>query len=219
MTELNCNLGRKCWKSLLPMHFSTPHPCAMLTSHLSCDISLHFTIFDPWMGVPEPFILFKFYVFKNFPTICPRLWIGKATSCSKISQKVLQKTRSADQSYLYLGENKAKMWSYVTNNKVWKIEPIQNLNFKTAHAWRSQWRRRSQQFVKNSLSFGNWVLQWLRTTFRDLAMCSVGPLTTKIISWIPCPVQYLTVTGSPPPPPPTLYWDTHKSRGIQTCTQ
>ena len=73
------------------------------------------------MGVPEPvFVGFwsNFHVFKHFPTICPRLWIGKATSSSKISQKLLQKKRSADQSYLYLAKNKAKMWSYVTNNKV-----------------------------------------------------------------------------------------------------
>ena len=54
------------------------------------------------MGVPEPVFVgvwSKFYVFKHFPTIFPRLWIGKGTSCSKISQKLLQKTRSADQSY------------------------------------------------------------------------------------------------------------------------
>ena len=54
---------------------------------------------EPLMGLTEPvFVGFCsiFYVFKHFPTICPGLWIGKATSCSKTSQTLIQKTRSAD---------------------------------------------------------------------------------------------------------------------------
>ena len=46
------------------------------------------------MGVPEPVFVgfWQNFVFKHFPTICPRLWIGKATSCSKKLEVLIKVT-------------------------------------------------------------------------------------------------------------------------------
>ena len=49
--------------------------------------------------------------------------------------------------------------------------------------------------TKNSLRLRRQLsLAKLRTTFPDIEMCSVGPLTTKIISWIPSPVRNTVTT-------------------------
>ena len=102
------------------------------------------------------------------------------------------------------------------------METTQNCNFKTVQTWRGQWRQK--QFLKNSLSFGNWVLQRLRTSFPILKCVLWYRWPPKLYHGFSVPysqyrhcrlhLQNVTVKGNPPPPPTTispfiLYWDTH----------